>query len=250
MSFCRHGENLLLSGRSSILWRPDGFHFPWGEQSRPFRRPLAGTFGLRYKPRFGRKQSIFPRGFFMSNSSLAQANPAPLGLFGFAMTTILLNIHNAGLYPLNGMIMGMGVFYGGIAQIIAGILEWKKGNTFGGLAFTSYGSFWLTLVFLWCAPALGIGAASDPTAMGCYLALWGVFTFVLFLCTLKGAMTGRLVFGSLVILFGLLALANFTGSHEIHTIAGLEGILCGGFAFYEASALIINEKMGRKVLPL
>ena len=185
----------------------------------------------------------------MSDSNLLSANPAPLGLFGFAMTTILLNIHNAGFYPLNGMIMGMGVFYGGIAQIIAGILEWKKGNTFGGLAFTSYGSFWLTLVFLWSAPVMGL-PASDPIAMGCYLALWGLFTFVLFCCTLKGAMAGKLVFGSLVILFGLLALANFTGSHEIHTVAGYEGILCGFFAFYEASALIINEKMGRKVLPL
>ncbi len=185
----------------------------------------------------------------MSDSPLMRANPAPLGLFGFAMTTILLNIHNAGLYPLNGMIMGMGVFYGGIAQIIAGILEWKKGNTFGGLAFTSYGSFWLTLVFLWSAPVMGL-PASDPTAVGCYLGLWGLFTLVLFFCTLKGNTAGKLVFGSLVVMFALLALANFTGSHEIHTAAGFEGILCGFFAFYEGAALIINEKFGRKILPL
>lgn len=186
----------------------------------------------------------------MSNDSLkAVANPAPLGLFGFAMTTILLNIHNAGFYPLNGMIMAMGIFYGGIAQIIAGIFEYKRGNTFGGLAFISFGSFWLTLVFLWCAPNMGL-PATDPIALGCYLALWGIFTFALFLGTLKGSTIGKLVFGSLVILFALLAIANFTGSHLIHTIAGYEGILCGSFAFYEAVALVLNEKFGRKVLPL
>ncbi len=186
----------------------------------------------------------------MSTDSLkATANPAPLGLFGFAMTTILLNIHNAGFYPLNGMIMAMGIFYGGIAQIIAGILEWKKGNTFGGLAFTSYGSFWLTLVFLWTAPNMGL-PATDHIAVGSYLALWGIFTFALFLGTLKGKTIGKLVFGSLVILFALLAIANFTGNSTLHTIAGYEGILCGSFAFYEAVALLLNEKYGKNILPL
>jgi len=76
------------------------------------------------------------------------ANPAPLGLMGFGMTTILLNIHNTGLFPLTSMVLAMGIFYGGIAQIIAGIMEFKKGNTFGLTAFVSYGSFWLTLVFI------------------------------------------------------------------------------------------------------
>ena len=76
------------------------------------------------------------------------ANPAPLGLMGFGMTTVLLNIHNAGLFEISAVIMAMGIFYGGIAQIIAGRMEFKKGNTFGTTAFTSYGLFWLTLVFL------------------------------------------------------------------------------------------------------
>jgi len=75
------------------------------------------------------------------------ANPGPLGLFGFAMTTVLLNIHNAGFFPVNSMIMGMGVFFGGGAQFVAGVMEWKKGNNFGSIAFMSYGAFWLTLVF-------------------------------------------------------------------------------------------------------
>ena len=98
------------------------------------------------------------------------ANPAPLGLLGFAMTTILLNIHNAGFYELNTMIMSMGIFYGGIIQIIAGVLEWKKGNTFGMVAFSSYGAFWLSLVFLWNGSLMGM-PANDHFSMGCYLAM-------------------------------------------------------------------------------
>jgi len=186
----------------------------------------------------------------MSAASLpAAANPAPLGLAGFALTTILLNIHNAGFYELNVMIMGMGVFYGGIAQIIAGIMEYRQGNTFGTVAFVSYGSFWLSLVFIWAMPGLGLPAAS-ATSMGWYLTLWGLFTFILFFGTLNGKTIGKLVFGSLTILFFLLALANFTGSHAIHTFAGFEGIVCGSLALYEAAALVINEKKGKEVLPL
>ena len=183
----------------------------------------------------------------MTPSSLA--NPAPLGLFGFGMTTILLNLHNAGLYGLSPTIMGMGIFVGGLAQIIAGTLEYKKGNTFGTTAFVAYGTFWLSLVCIWMAPKLGMNAV-DPLSMGFYLAIWGVMTFAMFIGTLKGSTIGKLVFGSLTVLFFLLALANFTGSHLVHTIAGLEGILCGSFAVYEAAAIIINDKHGRVVLPM
>src|SRR5512136_3148041 len=100
----------------------------------------------------------------MDNNKLA--NPAPLGLMGFGMTTVLLNIHNAGFFPLSAMVLAMGIFYGGIAQIIAGIMESRKGNTFGTTAFTSYGLFWLTLVGLLVMPRLGWGAAPGPCAMG------------------------------------------------------------------------------------
>ena len=81
------------------------------------------------------------------------ANPAPLGLLAFGMTTVLLNMHNAGFYGLNSMILGMGLFYGGSAQVIAGCMEWKKGNTFATTAFTSYGMFWLSLVALVLLPS-------------------------------------------------------------------------------------------------
>lgn len=177
------------------------------------------------------------------------ANPAPLGLAGFALTTILLNLHNAGFYGLSVMIMAMGVFYGGIAQLIAGIMEYRQGNTFGTIAFVSYGSFWLSLVFIFVMPKFGLPAA-DAVSLGWYLALWGLFTFALFFGTLRGTAIGKLVFGSLTILFFLLAAATFTGSQTIHTIAGFEGILCGAFALYEAAALVINEKNGRQILPM
>ncbi|GEC71005.1 hypothetical protein SAMN05443543_104190 [Flavobacterium flevense] len=177
------------------------------------------------------------------------ANPAPLGLFGFGMTTMLLNIHNAGFFELNSMIMGMGIFFGGTQQVIAGIMEWKKGNGFAMAAFTSYGFFWISLVTLWLLPLIGV-TKPDGASMGCYLGIWGLFTLAFFVGTLNGNTIGKLIFGSLVILFALLSAASFTGSEQIHTIAGYEGILCGFFAFYEAAAIVINEKSGKQLLPL
>src|SRR6201994_4383529 len=108
------------------------------------------------------------------------ANPAPLGLCAFGMTTVLLNLHNAGFFELNSMILAMGIFYGGLAQVIAGIIEAKKNNTFGLTAFTSYGFFWLSLVGLIVMPKLGWITAASDQAMTAYLAIWGFFTFCLF----------------------------------------------------------------------
>jgi uncharacterized protein len=178
------------------------------------------------------------------------ANPAPLGLMGFGMTTVLLNIHNAGFFPLDAMILAMGIFYGGIAQIIAGVLEYKNGNTFAGTAFTSYGAFWLTLVTLILLPKTGAVAASPEGFMACYLALWGIFTGFMFVGTLKGHRALQFVFGSLTVLFALLALRDWTHSEAIGTIAGFEGIVCGASAIYLAMAEVINEQFGRDVLPI
>jgi len=177
------------------------------------------------------------------------SNPGPLGLFGFALTTILLNIHNAGFYGISVMIMSMGVFFGGFAQLLAGIMEWKRGNQFSSIAFISYGSFWLTLVFIWIAPSLGLPAASG-LEMGFYLMFWGLFTLIFFIQTLKGKTVGKILFGLLTLLFFLLAIGNFMKSDLILTIAGFEGIICGLVAFYEASAIMINERYERNVLPL
>jgi len=178
------------------------------------------------------------------------SNPAPLGLMGFGMTTVLLNLHNAGYYPLDSMILAMGIFYGGIAQIIAGIMEWKKKNTFGTTAFTSYGLFWLTLVGLIILPKLNIGEKPTEVAMGWYLVMWGLFTGLMFIGTLRLNRALQFVFASLTVLFFLLAIGDFTGNAAIKTFAGFEGIICGLSAIYAALAQVLNEIYGKEVAPL
>ena len=178
------------------------------------------------------------------------ANPAPLGLVAFGMTTVLLNLHNAGFFALGSMILAMGIFYGGLAQVIAGIEEWKKNNTFGATAFTSYGLFWMTLVALLILPKMGLADASDKTAMAAYLAMWGIFTLVMFVGTLKANRALQLVFGTLAILFFLLALGDATGNSTITVIAGYEGILCGFLAIYAGLAQVLNEMYKKTVAPL
>jgi succinate-acetate transporter protein len=178
------------------------------------------------------------------------ANPAPLGLLGFGLTTVLLNFHNAGFYELNTMILAMGIFYGGIAQILAGMMEWKKNNTFGTTAFTSYGLFWLSLVGLILLPSLGLGTAASKPAMAAYFFMWGLFTFVMFLATLRLNRALQFVFLSLTILFLLLTARDFLGSQAIGTLAGYEGIICGLSAVYTGLAQVLNEVYKKVVAPL
>ena len=179
------------------------------------------------------------------------ANPAPLGLLGFGMTTVLLNLHNAGFYEMNAMILAMGICYGGIAQIIAGIMEWKKGNTFAATAFISYGFFWLSLVTLIVLPKLNLIPAADEVAMAAYLAIWGLFTAVLFLGTFRLNRALQIVFGTLTILFFLLAFGDYTGAGAgFKHFTGYEGLLCGFAAIYTGLAQVLNELYGKVVLPL
>ncbi len=179
-----------------------------------------------------------------------EANPAPLGLLGFGMTTVLLNMHNIGFFSMDGMILAMGVFYGGIAQIIAGIMEWRKQNTFGMTAFVSYGLFWLSLVGILVFPSLGWAAKPEAGAMAAYLFMWGLFTAVMFVATLKLNRTLQIVFALLTILFLLLALGDITGNAMITKIAGFEGIICGFSAIYLAAAEIINGAYKKEILPI
>jgi len=182
------------------------------------------------------------------------ANPAPLGLMGFGLTTILLNIHNAGFYELNAMILAMGIFYGGAAQIVAGVMEWRKNNTFGTLAFTSYGLFWLTLVGIWLIPAIfpGTSLAGSPSelSLAWYFVFWGLFTAYMFIGTLKLNRALQVVFALLTILFILLAIRDFGGGPIWGKIAGWEGIVTGLAAVYTAAAQTINEVYKRVVLPI
>ncbi|MCG8582893.1 MAG: acetate uptake transporter [Bacteroidales bacterium] len=177
-------------------------------------------------------------------------NPAPLGLAGFGLTTMLLNLHNAGLFGLDTMIMGMGIMMGGLIQILVGMLEWKKNNMFGMMAFSSYGAFWISLVFIWIFPKMGLGEAPSATAMGYYLTVWGIYTVGLWVATFKMTKTMVFLFGTVVVLFALLAIANFTGSHLIHTIAGIEGVICGATALYISIGTLLVEVYGKQILPM
>jgi len=192
------------------------------------------------------------------------ANPAPLGLLGFGMTTVLLNfVHNFGLTPtVDSMILAMGLAYGGLAQVIAGIMEYKKGNTFGTVAFTSYGLFWWSYAFLNLLPLqyffYGIPSASNEAMMAYYF-MWGLFTFAMFFGSLKKNRALQFVFMSLAILFFLLAVKSALLAYTSLTITdlelftriiGVEGIVCGLGAVYLALAEVLNEMHGKTVLPI
>ncbi len=179
-------------------------------------------------------------------------NPAALGLFGFGATTVLLNFHNAGFFTMDSVILGMGIFVGGLAQVIAGIQEWKKNNTFGATAFTAYGMFWIALVGILIIPRSSFGAdfAPDAASMGIFLFLWGIFTLYMFFGTLKLNRMLQVVFFTLTILFFLLAMAEFNESKSLTALAGYEGIFCGLSAMYGSAATVLNEVFGRTVLPV
>ena len=178
-------------------------------------------------------------------------NPAPLGLMGFGMTTVLLNLHNAGFIALDTMILSVGIFYGGLAQVIAGIMEWKKGNTFACTAFTSYGMFWLSLVGLVTLPKAGLGLAGPSGfSVPAYLVLWGIFTLVMFFGTLRLNRALQVVFGSLTVLFFMLAAGDAMGSAALGKAAGWEGLFCGASAVYAGLAQVLNEVNGKTVWPL
>jgi succinate-acetate transporter protein len=178
------------------------------------------------------------------------ANPAPLGLLAFGLTTVILNLHNAGIFEMNSMILAMGIFYGGIAQIIAGIMEAKKNNTFGFVAFVSYGSFWLTLVALIVIPKFGWVPAPSPAAMISYLIMWGIFTTLLFIGTLRISRSLQFIFATLAILFFLLAASENSTSASLKSFTAYEGIVCGASAIYTGAGALLNEVFDRPVLPL
>lgn len=169
---------------------------------------------------------------------------------GFGMTTVLLNIHNAGFFPISAMILAMGLCYGGLAQIIAGIMEYRRNNTFGMTAFISYGLFWWSLVLLLIMPKMGIADATPAAYMGCYLLMWGIFTLFMTFGTLKYNRVKQAIFSGLTLLFFLLAVRDFTHNDIIGIIAAYEGIIVGALAIYLAMAQVLEEQFGRTILPI
>ncbi len=190
------------------------------------------------------------------------ANPAPLGLLGFGVTTILLNYaHNFRLGSVDGMILAMGLAYGGLAQVIAGVMEYKKGNTFGTVAFTSYGLFWWSYVILNVMPNFTLISprisVANNEALAAYFCMWGLFTLAMFFGTLKKNRAIQFVFMSLAILFFLLTARSALLANDLTTdvklftqIIGIEGIICGASAVYLAIAEVLNAEHGKTVLPI
>jgi uncharacterized protein len=182
------------------------------------------------------------------------ANPAPLGLLGFGLTTVLLNLVNAGVFGLDTVILAMGLAYGGLAQVIVGIMEYRNGNTFGTVAFSSYGLFWWSLVALLILPKSTVFpglAAPSAASLAAYFCLWGIFTLGMFFGTLKNNRAIQFVFLSLAILFFLLMTRELIGNPQwFNTICGVEGIICGASAIYLALAEVLNEAHQKTILPI
>jgi hypothetical protein len=178
------------------------------------------------------------------------ANPAPLGLCAFGTTTILLSLWNAGVIGISSPIFAMAIFYGGIAQIIAGLMEWKKNNNFGFLTFVSFGTFWITFAGVLMLPALGLAKAPGPADLAAFLAVWGIVALGLLVCTLNMHRSLQVTVLAVVLTIVLLVAAELTESGLVKLAAGLMGIVAGGLALYIGLGQVINEVHNRKIIPV
>ena len=184
----------------------------------------------------------------------AIADPGPLGLSAFAVTTFVLSAVNAGLIPAGAktIVLSLALFYGGIVQIIAGVWEFRKNNTFGATAFCSYGAFWMAYwgLSVYFKPAEGTSAADVDIALGFFLLAWTIFTALLTVAVLRtnGALTTTFIV--LTATFVVLTSSHFLHSHGLERLGGWLGLLTAGLAFYTAFAGVVNETWKRAVLPV
>src|SRR3954454_22122965 len=179
------------------------------------------------------------------------ADPAPLGLAGFAMTTFVLSMFNANLVSASGepVVFGLAFAYGGIAQLLAGMWEFRTGNTFGAVAFTSFGAFWLSLFVFEAFFAGSIPAADAGHAAGLYLWAWAIFTTYMFVASLRTTAAIALVFFLLAATFVLLAIGASGGNETITHWGGYVGLATAAAAWYASFAEVTNATFGRTVLP-
>jgi succinate-acetate transporter protein len=180
------------------------------------------------------------------------ADPGPLGLAGFALTTFVLSMFNAGLVSKAGepVVLGLALAYGGIAQVLAGMWEFRTGNTFGAVAFTSFGAFWLSYWAFVTFFAGNIPAEHVSAAVGLYLIAWGVFTAYMFIASLRTTIAIALVFCLLAITFFLLGIGNSGETEGLVEIGGWAGLATAVAAWYASFAAVTNSTFGRTVLPV
>ncbi|MFT3863597.1 MAG: acetate uptake transporter [Solirubrobacterales bacterium] len=187
-----------------------------------------------------------------SRGGWTPADPGPLGLAGFALTTFVLSMFNAGLVSKAGepVVLGLALAYGGIAQLVAGIWEFRTGNTFGAVAFCSYGAFWISFWALVTFFAADIPAEHAGAAVGLFLVGWGIFTAYMFVASLRTTAAIALVFILLTITFFLLGIGE-SGEHTgMVEIGGWFGILTAAAAWYASFAAVVNSTFGKTVLPV
>jgi len=179
------------------------------------------------------------------------ANPAPLGLAAFGVTTVVLCSIHAGILPAEATaaVVPLAFAFGGLAQLITGGMEFKNGNTFGTVAFTAYGSFWLWFSLLVWSVGAGWLKPPAPAGVGAVLAMWGVFTFYLWICTFRASRAVFSTFLCLWITFFLLAGGDF-GWRPGKKLGGIVGLLTGATALYASFAEVLNSTLGRDAVPL
>jgi succinate-acetate transporter protein len=178
------------------------------------------------------------------------ADPAPLGLAAFALTTFLLSLVNAGVIPAGAepMVFGLALAYGGLAQLLAGMWEFRKGNTFGATAFASYGAFWISFWALVTFYAKSLGNDAG-TAVGWYLVAWGIFTTIMWFASFRTTAALVLLFALLAATFYVLGFGNIGGAKGVVTFGGWLGIITAAVAWYAALAGVMSSTFGRAVLP-
>ncbi len=180
------------------------------------------------------------------------ADPGPLGLAGFAMTTFVLSMFNAKIVSSGGepVVLGLALAYGGIAQLLAGMWEFRTGNTFGAVAFSSFGAFWISYFVLVMFNASAIPASDVGHAVGLYLWAWAIFTTYMFIASLRTTGAVALVFFLLAITFVLLGIGNSGGHENIIKWGGYVGLATAVAAWYASFAAVTNATFGRTVLPV
>jgi succinate-acetate transporter protein len=180
------------------------------------------------------------------------ADPGPLGLAGFALTTFVLSMFNADLLSRAGepVVLGLAVAYGGLAQLLAGMWEFRTGNTFGAVAFTSYGAFWLSFFALVEFFAKDIPARDAGHAIGLFLIAWAVFTTYMFVASLRTTAAIALVLALLTATFVALGVGNAGGHDDVVKIGGWLGLATAGAAWYASFAAVVNSTFRRAVLPV
>ena len=180
------------------------------------------------------------------------ADPGPLGLAAFAMTTFVLSMFNADLVSRSGeaVVFGLALAYGGIAQVLAGMWEFRTGNTFGAVAFTSYGAFWISFWAFVQFYASSVPAADAGHAVGLYLIAWGIFTAYMFIASLRTTGAIALVFILLAVTYFLLGIGNANASDSLIKAGGWVGLATAIAAWYASFAAVTNATFGRLVLPV